>query len=282
MLSEVSFPQFTQLPVELQLQILGHYHDNSRRRYHYFQLDTFLPNSALGLYYEENWYHCTSLSTGQYIDNIATSEDEPAQAQADCIYVNDGLSSEKIGFYTPHRDYNITHAWANPAADIFSFRQVNIDFRQSGSFLGSLKFDPDIRRVDHWFSRVRKLALEVDEATVLSGHALTTFDEHMLDRAHALRIIYVVVDPRYRGLCDCEVEDPPTLVDSFVAPKDYLAEADTECETASLADSLHSLLHFATRVKGELDSVLRKRAGGRPVEVVTVFRNPDFETSSIL
>ncbi|KAK7923774.1 hypothetical protein PG985_007845 [Apiospora marii] len=246
--TQQSFPQFTRLPAELQLEILGHHRDGSLvQRHHYIR--GFHAGKPLERVKD---YKCLDLHDPTHIitdearhSGSSCSHDDD---MTDCIYTNDGLASERILLDSSRSAFDagnkgprvFSHVWANMATDVFTFQDLSMPPPgpppTPETFLGALADACPLVHGDHWFWRVRKLALEVSEASLATGYVLSAFDKDMLRRTtSALRTVYVVAD---RGCGDCgrlrcwttssggygngaHLLRLPTGQDGFVASEDY-------------------------------------------------------------
>jgi len=108
---------------------------------------------------------------------------------------------------------------------------------------------------------------------MLWGYVLAPSDKDILERTHALKTLYIVVD---RGIpCGCEAENPPALVDDFVTVEDFFDRPETKCkDDKKWPYSPHNTLQHAKKLKCELEDVFRVRQAGRSVEVKLVYRRP--------
>ncbi|KAK8054794.1 hypothetical protein PG993_000021 [Apiospora rasikravindrae] len=267
MSSEQSFPQFSRLPAELQLQILSHHLDNSLGRHHYFK--RVLYNVSGGLTrrnYFTRTYQCIDAATKAEISNDATNAGPDL---TDCIYTNDGLASERIPLgssFDRQGPVSFSHIWAQFATDVFTF-----EYR-----------DPN-RTPGHWFWRIQKLALSINSSSLAWGYVLTDFDKEMLRRTRALQTIYVVanssIGPDEPIPCSCEKTEseagavPRRIhLDGFIAPEDYPLKPQLECPEGRVRyGTRHTTLDRAKGLKDELEDVFRGRSGDQSVDILVVF-----------
>lgn len=275
MAAEASFPQFSRLPVELQLQIVGHHRDSLSRN-HCFRNSSLIYNANGNPLDVRNLqsctlYHCKSLHGDAGIKNDAP-DDNPAMS--DCIYAGDGLASERIPLYHDLYRWNsdktfytrvrpaFYHGWANFATDVFTFTDTSqhVDSRRqtpSETFLRALERGA-VSPLDyrgHWFWRVQKLALEVGPHSLAFGYGLSAYDKEALRRTDpaTLKTVYVVIaaaaiaaEAAYynratlslSSRCPC-VAKPPfrTMADGFVAPEDYLVVEESPLSASSSSSS---------------------------------------------
>ncbi|KAK8036396.1 hypothetical protein PG991_001533 [Apiospora marii] len=317
--AETSFPQFCRLPPELRLQILEHHRDSLGRN-HFFRNATLLyhDGNSQSTFHSSTLYDCRSLQDSSDIKNDAP-DDDPAMADCiytnDGLASERIPLYHDFRRWNSHSEPGpiraepaFYHGWANFATDVFTFTDTSMDVVPSPSIAAPNRgaVSPLDYRA-HWFWRVQKLALEVGQDSLTFGYGLSEYDKEMLRRTtSALKTVYIVIDPTDIAhaasqdgtapfcvtspfwRCRC-VAKPPfrTLVDGFVAPEDYLvaggqgqSASTKKCEDRHGRYNLHAALRLATRLRGELEAVLREKpAGGgavgggrrRPVEVLVVF-----------